>query len=419
MNIQNIIDNNKKCIIMGAIETGFTEYLMHKGVNIVKFIDNDEKKWGHMLYGKKIYPVNDLNVDEKENFLIIISTKRYWDEMTAQLRQLNVRNILIAQTDIDELSSVHYQAFLEKIDIDNLKIDTLHLELSGYCNCKCIYCPFHGYINLKKNKKSFMSWKVLRKVVAQMKKIKTIHTLDVVGNGEVFLNKEWFEMITFALSELKIKRLIMYTNGMLLNEENVKKIKELNVDSIHLEISIDGKTPEENDKFRIGSVYETIKFNINKALQIIQSDKKIDMVITNCYMDDKVKNTMENDVPKFIKEDFADIVSVSKHTLGLKNYSIPGFKIKKIIWPEESLLCLDIFHRIYIDAMGKMVRCSCWNAGVEEIGDVEKDDLVSIWYNEEQLNLARAHLRNRIIEKDFCDGCPRRGMGDYYLLIKE
>lgn len=424
MNIDRIIEHNRKCIAFGAVENKIVEFLLSKGVVIERFLDNDDKKWGKEIYGKKIASVESLNETEKENAFVIITTYSHWEEMTEQLLKNNVRNILIAQKDIDDYKSAYYQGFCQNIDLVNLKIDTLHLELSGYCNCKCIYCPFHGYANLKDGKKALMTWETLKETVSQMKAAKTIEILDVVGNGEIFVNKEWYEMVSYAISELGIKKLVMYTNGMLLSEENVKKIIALSVEKIHLEISIDGKTPEENDEYRKGSLYETIKENVLRAKELISSDKRIDMVITNCYMEEQtgepgqLLGMLEMPTPQFLQRDFKNIVCVSKHTLGLEDYKIPGYKTQKVKWSEESLLCLDIFHRIAVDSRGKMIRCSCWNAGVSEIADVRKDNLVDIWYKDRLLNEAREHFRSRINKKDFCTGCPRRGMGEYYLLKK-
>ena len=45
-------------------------------------------------------------------------------------------------------------------------------------------------------------------------------------------------------------------------------------------------------------------------------------------------------------------------------------------------------------------------------------DLLDLWYNDEQMNIARKQLIDGENGSAFCYECIQRGMGEYYLMIE-
>lgn len=424
--IEDLKNNTKKVYAFGDFTNNIASYLKRNGVCFSGVLDNDENKWGKEVEKIKVSPVDVLSEEHKDGIFVVITNYTHWDEMEKQISLFPAVECVVALRDLQDFNTLDYQAFCEGIDLHQLKIDTLHLELSSVCNCKCIYCPFHGPLNIKKNK-GLMSWDTLEKVLEVVHKVPTIETLDIVGNGELFLNKEWYEMTSYALERLKIKRVIMYTNGMLLKEENVRKIKKLNVDSIQLDVSLDGKNAEENDCYRLGSVYKIARQNVLRAQKMLKNDSRVRIVVTNCYPIerqqipvDRVVKQDDVEVPSFIREGFLDLDKVSKWTLGCEGFDERlGLVKERVRFSDVDLKCLDLFHRLAIDAFGKMVFCSCWQGDVEVIADVFQDDIISCWFNNDKINYARNSIINGIEEAGICEGCPRRGFGEYILLAKE
>ena len=289
----------------------------------------------------------------------------------------------------------------------------LNIELSGYCNCKCVYCPYHGEFDLKSGHKGFMSWETLDAVIGWVKRIPSINTVDTTGAGEIFLNKDWYEMLEKLIDNTSIDHIIMYTNGMLLTEDNVKKISLLNAKKIQLTISIDGKTPKENDSYRIGSKYEVIRKNIYAAKQFFGSEGKVEFRITNCYPttlseiedNDYKLDSKYNDIPDFLQNDFKGISLVSQKTFSYGKRDFSKFKAVEIEWPKDGVSsCINLFYRMPINYEGKLLRCSCGHAGIEGIGSVFSDDILTLWYNDEQIQRARKNFIEENLEEDFCTG---------------
>lgn len=421
-------------VLFGASEGDFTRYLAEKAKNMIAVIDNDTSKWGKEWCGKKIYSPAILDGLNKDKVLVILANDRYQIEMKKQLEELGWQgNYIVAKDDLKDLSnSYDYFAYCSGIDLYNYEPVWLNLELSGICNCKCFYCPFHGLQNIKEGQKRLMTWDTLISVINQIKRIPSIKKLSTTGAGELFVNPEWYEMLEFFVSQTSISYVNMYTNGILLNEKNVEKLISLNIEKLELEISIDGKTPEENDSYRVGSDYGKIKKNIRYLENRIKEESacdRIKIIITNCYPISEQMLQIQNfkidskvaEVPEFLKKDFPGITLISQYTfLNQKtedDASLKTLKSLKVSWPDNfRYRCLNLFQWMAINNKGELLRCPCGYAGIEAIGNVFKDDIYTVWKEDEQMNQARKNFIKGNMEMDFCKGCPGKGIGEYYLL---
>lgn len=429
-----MLDDKTKLIIFGVgnQKKNIATYIAEKFDGVVDVVDNDIEKqgtlWNNLFY---IRPVADIVNYLNDNVKIIITTYRFHQEMKKQLLEYgwDENRIIIAIQDISFFKSFEFQMYLKEIDIDNLIPSLVNIELSGFCNCKCIYCPFHGEVGLKEGHKGLMSEKTMTAIIEQVKKIPTIKTVDTTGPGEIFINKMWYELLQNLLINTNIDQVIMYTNGMLLNDDNIRKITLLEAKKIQVEISIDGTSPEENDTYRIGSQYHIIRKQILKAKKVFDTieSKEISLVITNCYpttLEEIEKNNYEldskqNEIPFFLIKDFPSIQIASQKTfLYGSSTELIGFRGIKVRWPKNENRCINLFYRLAINYEGELLRCSCGHAGIIGIGNVFEDDILKLWKTEKELVRARTNFIEKRVDNDFCEGCPGKGLGEYELLIK-
>lgn len=427
---------NKRWILFGAGTSEVLRYLVeYYRQNVEVIVDNSELKIGTSYKDIEIKSPDILNEINKENTIIIVTTYGSWNEISEQVCQLGWKEqFYIAKRDIPFFSSYPFYLYSTGYDLKNKQFvpRVLNLELSGICNCKCVYCPFHGFLNLKQGQKGLMTWDILEKVVEVVKNIGTISKLSPVGSGEILVHPQWYEMLQYYLNNVPTESVNLYTNGMLLTEENIIKISELNANSIELEVSIDGKTPEENDCYRVGSKYELIRkqlYLIDKLKTEGKLKKNFKTIITNCYIADTDDFRQDNSgietenvkVPGYLRRDFPSYDICAKYTYA---YYKPGyaqklnqFKMEQVNWPQNySRRCCNPFYMLAINNAGGVLRCACGSGGVEVIGNIFEDNVLEKWYSDEQLNLARKHLINNDDSKDMCEGCPRRGMGCYYVM---
>ena len=135
----------------------------------------------------------------------------------------------------------------------------LFWECTLTCNAKCKHCgssaekrTYDGELTTEEIKTAF------KQIANDMDATKIL--INVTG-GEPLVRKDLCEVMEYATKELRF-HWGMTTNGILLNEENIQKLKKANMETIS--ISIDG-LEETHDEFRgvLGS-YQTIINNIKK-----------------------------------------------------------------------------------------------------------------------------------------------------------
>ena len=135
----------------------------------------------------------------------------------------------------------------------------LFWECTLTCNAKCKHCgssaekkKYDGELTTDEIKTAF------KQIAGDMDASRIL--INVTG-GEPLVRKDLFEVMEYATKELGF-HWGMTTNGILLNEKHIQKLKQSNMETIS--ISIDG-LEETHDKFRgVPGSYKTIIENIKK-----------------------------------------------------------------------------------------------------------------------------------------------------------
>ena len=162
-----------------------------------------------------------------------------------------------------------YKTYKENQLQEHRLID-LFWECTLTCNAKCKHCgssaekrKYEGELTTEEIKNAF------KQISQDMDATKI--WIDVTG-GEPLMRKDLCEVMEYATNELGF-RWGMTSNGILLNDENIEKLRKANMESIS--ISIDG-LEETHNKFRgVPNSYNIIIDNIKKLkkanfLKIIQ-----------------------------------------------------------------------------------------------------------------------------------------------------
>ena len=138
----------------------------------------------------------------------------------------------------------------------------LFWECTLTCNAKCKHCgssaekrKYDGELTTSEIKDAF------KQIANDMDASKIL--INVTG-GEPLVRNDLCEVMKYATNELGF-HWGMTTNGILLNDENIEKLKKANMETIS--ISIDG-LEETHDRFRgVPGSYKTITENIKKLRQ--------------------------------------------------------------------------------------------------------------------------------------------------------
>lgn len=144
-------------------------------------------------------------------------------------------------------------------ELINHRLIDLFWECTLTCNAKCKHCgssaekkQYDGELTTEEIKSAF------KQIACDMDSSKIL--INVTG-GEPLVRKDLCEVMEYATNELGF-HWGMTTNGILLTEENIEKLRKANMETIS--ISIDG-IEETHNKFRgVPNSYQTIINNIKK-----------------------------------------------------------------------------------------------------------------------------------------------------------
>ncbi|MDD5691684.1 MAG: radical SAM protein [Candidatus Omnitrophica bacterium] len=125
---------------------------------------------------------------------------------------------------VDSHSPVHNAARKIIFAAMNFKYRALKLHVNNSCNLKCktCYCHFEGKGNILTREEIF-------RLIDQLKIFG--HNLDLhILGGEPLLREDIFEIIDYA--GRKLKKILLFTNAMLINRETAIKIKNSRIAAV-------------------------------------------------------------------------------------------------------------------------------------------------------------------------------------------
>lgn len=311
------------------------------------------------------------------------------------------------------------------------------LSITNNCNLRCLHCSRVDVLN-NCNKQHMFNW---RNIVNQCKSM-SVSQIFLTG-GEPFLHPEILDII----EEIKNNGILIsiLTNGTLLNEENLKFIKNKFVsrfDYIHLSMD---NIYKRYDKIRVGSNFNFIinaisllnKYSIRFHIVTVVTEKNVNDIFEIYLFCVRMKIKYLKFVSLFethnsILKAPSDEVSIKEFSKILKHHkqnnidmSILAEPVSLIypfsIWikqyyPEKSFgtdisLCPAGITSCEIDIDGNVYGCSYLNQPQFFVGNILKESFSNVWKSE-KWNSLRYRINKTIecstcVEKDQCrGGCP-------------
>lgn len=273
----------------------------------------------------------------------------------------------------------------------------LRIEPASRCNFKCIHCPTGLGLN---ESLGIMDEKIFDQIIEKIKDYR-FRIIVLYHGGEPFLNKNFVQMVKRLRPFTEKMKTV--TNGSLLNDSLIEQILESEIDMI--EFSLDGTSPEENDKIRVGSNFARISENIKKLI-ITRNNRNLvkpQVFISNAQIPKDLEQiNRKAAAPQFLQDAFKD---VHDHLTYKVTYSLiwPGMPIKGRTVKPESNFCDHIINTFTIRWNGDVVPCCYDLVNMMVMGNVLNEDLESIWNNEKY-----QQLRNDIANfnpPDLCKDC--------------
>lgn len=283
------------------------------------------------------------------------------------------------------------------------KIQRIRIELASVCNLRCAYCPTGVNYKSPNVYRGLMSEEIFNRLVEEIKNIESLHTAYLYLGGEPLINKNLTKMSKILKERTHIKDLSFITNGMLITEEFCKSLEGSGIDRIT--ISIDGRTPEENDRYRVGANYEKIRENV-RMLKKYADTYGIRLQIGNIIIPTKDELDKAPETPEFLRKDFPDIHIMTYYARlwpGLSQESLDKEKLKLFI-PYTHHICHMPFYEVDIRANGDVIMCCNDLLSECVMGNIMTTPLMDIFNGDKYKEVRESMIKGHNIP-EMCKRC--------------
>lgn len=378
---------DKSIVIFGAGQIGRMALKEYKQQTAF-IVDNNKKIQGTTLDGIEIKSVDCLG--QNAPYKVIIASRQQ-EIMEQQLKQAGISNYefyleqprayyctneLVFNPYIDNEQRDVSEAEWNDINKKNLARDTVnkrveqlqgkeilfdHVEIEtvNRCNGNCDFCPVSRKNDTREYKE--MPQELFEKIIDELAELNYSGKLALFSNNEPFLDEKIIERHRYARVKLPNARLHLFTNGTLLTLEKFIEIVDL-LD----ELIIDNYQQE---------------LHLIKPCQIIAEYSK--------------------EHPELTKK--VTIVLRKPHEiLSSRGGDAPNRK-QLVSYGEDR--CILPYKQLIIRPDGKVSLCCNDPLGKNTLGDVSKDSLVDVWFNDRFKMVRKCLYEGRKNWKhcEFCD----------------
>ena len=268
-----------------------------------------------------------------------------------------------------------------------------------------------------------MKPEVFERCLEEVKKhIPPLRVCSLYQGGEPFLNKHFMAMIP-RVKALGFPLVKTVSNGMLIKPEMCDDIVTSGLDE--LEISMDGHSPEENDRVRINSRFEHLNVIVHKLVEANRRrGEKLQMVISSTqFMSlDNLKIDEPAGAPAYLRNAFADIIEDIhfKPTLArIWPSALPaeGYDLLHDDRPHVPPSHCDILDdMLNIRADGRVVACCYDLTSTTNFGNIMELSIQEIWDGLPSVSFREGYESGNFPE--LCQSCMVV-TGPQYLLHKD
>ena len=264
----------------------------------------------------------------------------------------------------------------------------LRLETASACNLRCQHCPTG--VNYHGTDRSVMKPALFDKVIEQMKQLPTLRECVLYLGGEPLMNKHLVQMCQRVKQETTVRWTLITTNAMLLDAKACTGLATAMLDVIV--VSVDGRSPEENDAIRVRAKYSSIVENVARLRRELEGTKTRIRVSHSMFR--RPGDPEQAQTPEFLQRDFPGIPVFTDYATRW-----PGFEIGQTKIPAAALkvsaqrnFCDFPFFELAVRANGDVVLCCHDLLGESVMGNINESHLRTIWDGKPYRDLRRSML---------------------------
>ncbi|NQT15650.1 MAG: radical SAM protein [Planctomycetes bacterium] len=289
----------------------------------------------------------------------------------------------------------------------------LHLEFTNRCNANCVFCPYQ----FQQRATGFMSDEVFEKAVGDYVNANggSIGLTPIVG--EALLDPKFLDRVQYLRSLPQIDRILLTTNGILLDRFGIEAILTSGLSSINISTSAFDKASYART-YR-SPAYERMRRNVTELVE------------ENARLGNRVELSicLRSDRPLDEVLRYPDFQAIRKHRPNIDfawNYRSVGGRITSDMPPKQMQFrksppkrepCVNLFNGAMVLYDGTVIACGCLAAmdASEDlgIGHVLEGSLQEIFTGERMQHL-RAQFGKGGPLNQTCDACDAYYPPDSY-----
>lgn len=272
----------------------------------------------------------------------------------------------------------------------------LWVELTSFCNYRCIMCPNK---DLDKEGKGFMDFDLYRKIVDESKG--HVFEINLAHRGESMMHPELMDAIAYAGANGIFTRL--HTNGSLLTKDLASKIIRSSLD--RLSFSFDGYDPQTYERIRVGGNFDKTLDNIVQFLELKKEAgvKKPITVVEVINFEEKDKAAFHAAKKRF-QSRFASLPLDAIVFRDLHNWA---GQIEKERQGKNYTVCPFPWNALVIFWDGTVLPCTQDFFGAFVAGNVKNSSLKEIWNGDRMRHLRKKLAEGSLAELKACSECDR------------
>jgi radical SAM protein with 4Fe4S-binding SPASM domain len=280
----------------------------------------------------------------------------------------------------------------------------VRLESSSACNLRCRHCPTG--VAYGSTDRRVMKAQTFESILANLKNFADLQSCVMYLGGEPLLNPRLGAMSRRIVDETRVRDVFFTTNAMLLTGETGRALAHSGITRMY--VSIDGRTPQENDEIRRGASYEVVRRNLLAFLPHARSTGvavSISNVVVRRPDDPEVP-----EIPEFLRRDFPGVTIRTLYAMKWPGWESGGgertFDVR-INEGRRQNFCGLPFTEMVVRANGDMTLCCYDISGLEVMGSIKEQSLSEVWNSPKYRALRRAMLDGDIDSlPEVCRRCP-------------
>jgi len=274
--LQQLYDMHKENLSEYTFGDNFAEGLVPEVMSkdfIEKIVEYEYKKPD--ILSRKVFDC--MNADINKFFIELEIAEQDFSIMRIELIASSRRNIallkkLLNHVRVSDKYTVYFKTIQEHPEILYIHPKYIEIEITNECNLSCVFCPR----SKMQRKAEHMDLELYKKIIINLTEQYNDIVISFTLMGEPLLHPQFMEIVEETINNKNILTLIIETNGVLLNDDLIKKLSSYPPEKLILVFGIDSLKKETYNKLRRSDkkdYFERVRKNVLDFINFNKNNK--------------------------------------------------------------------------------------------------------------------------------------------------